>query len=642
MFQYQRLYNLLFYIYNNDHVLPAHLAEHLNVSVRTIRSDVIVANDTLIKNGAEIILKRNHGYYLKINNDEQFQKFLNSSRIQLSRIMDLETTESRINYLTKLLLLNNDYLSFEYLEQELCVTSATLQNYIKTIENHIETYELEIISRSNSGIKILGDEKMKRKFITQNYFNNHNNEYISKFSNQEISFFAEINLDYLKETLFHFFNDENIAISDMNLKNLTIHISLMILRLSSGNYINFFRHIDINPKYEQILYHIIHYLEDTYHIYISENEKQYLYIHIVSNTNINVSEISNKQVYFYVEQLLECIYEDYNFDLRSDTLLVEDLMNHFITILSSKLIYAEKRNPLLNTIKSNFPLPFEIAFTSIKKVFKHTEYDLDENDAGYISLHIGAAIERCFNTRYIAKNVLLVCDGSHAIARVLEARLENYFAKKINILGIISYSEILDLQKKEFENIDFVITTTPLDLKYCPSIIVDFALKNKDIEAISKMLNVINKNKSNEKNHFFNKQLFINDKLYDNKIDLLSDMTDLLLENHIIEENFLDSVLEREKLAKTNINEIFAFPHPLKFYANETKVVVALLKKPLKWNGNETVQIVFLLATKANETKDLNMLYNIIVEIINNAALQKKILKSNNFEDFINLLPNTI
>ena len=483
---------------------------------------------------------------------------------------------------------------------------------------------------------------MKRKYITENYFNDSKNEFISTFSNKEISFFENMKLDDLKNNIFQLFTNDHITISDMNLKSLTIHIALMIIRLSQGNYINFFRHIDINPKYEQILNHILNYLETKYQIYISESEKQYLYLHIVSNTNLTITEISNKQVYSFVEQLLECIYEDYNFDLRNDTLLVEDLMNHLISILSSKLIYTEKRNPLLNTIKSNFPLPFEIAFTSIKKVFAQSEYDLDENDAGYIALHIGAAIERCFTTKYIAKNILLVCDGSHAIARVLEARLENYFAKKINILGILSYSEILELPKEEFTNIDFVITTTPLDLKYCPSIIVDFALKNKDIETISKMLNVINKNKSDEKNHFFSKHLFINDSYYDNKIDLLSDMTDLLLENHIIEENFLDSVLEREKLAKTNINEIFAFPHPLKFYANETKVVVALLNKPLKWNGNETVQIVFLLATKANETKDLNMLYNIIVEIINNPALQKKILKSNNFEDFINLLPDTI
>lgn len=134
MFQYQRLYNLLFYIYDHHHVLPATLAEQLNVSVRTIRSDVSIANDTLTKNGAEIILKRNHGYSLKITDKDRFHNFLNSSRTQLSRILDLETTENRISYLTRLLLTNNDYLSFEYLEQELCVTAPTLQNYIKRLK----------------------------------------------------------------------------------------------------------------------------------------------------------------------------------------------------------------------------------------------------------------------------------------------------------------------------------------------------------------------------------------------------------------------------------------------------------------------------------------------------------------------------
>ncbi|MFQ7174513.1 MAG: PRD domain-containing protein [Thomasclavelia ramosa] len=73
-----------------------------------------------------------------------------------------------------------------------------------------------------------------------------------------------------------------------------------------------------------------------------------------------------------------------------------DLFLHFKSILNTKSFALNKRNPLLNTIKTNFPLAFDITLTCTAKIFNKPPYILTEDEVGYVSLHIGAAIERCF------------------------------------------------------------------------------------------------------------------------------------------------------------------------------------------------------------------------------------------------------
>lgn len=638
MFPYQRLHDLFSYIYSNDVVLPAQAAKYLGVSVRTIRSDIIAINDTITNHGAEIILKRNYGYSIIVTNQELYNSFLKDIKKQLSSSIDLETAESRIRHITNILLLQNDYLSIDTISQIVYVSSTTLQNYLKTISKTIEKYNLEMINRSDFGVKIIGNEKAKRQCMIDSLHNSTNDDFVSVFSNEDYYFFQEYDLDKLKQDISDIFISHHIYITDLNLKNFVTHVALMLLRIKNDHFVNIQHINEINPHYQDLLSNIINYLENKYNVYINEGEKEYLYIHIVTNSNCNILEISDLRIDTFISSLLDCIYQDYSFDLRNDVILKEDLQKHMVSILSTKIINPNKKNPLLNTIKSNFPLPYEITLTSLQKVFKDTEFNLDEDDTGYISLHIGAAIERCFSAKFQAKNVILVCDGSHATARILEARLQNYYTNKINIVAIRSCSQIMALAPEDFNDIDFIIATSTIRISSCPIVIVDFTLKKQDIEAISKMINIIHDKSAKNNLNFFDENLFILNKPYQDKYTLLSDLSDLLYENDVVGKQFLERVIEREDLAKTNINDVFAFPHAMKYSAKKTKVAVALLDRPLKWCEDESVRIVFLLATKIEEQANIETLYNIVVEIVNNPSLQKRILKSNNYQDFINCL----
>ena len=416
----------------------------------------------------------------------------------------------------------------------------------------------------------------------------------------------------------------------------------MISRIQFDCYINTNNSIIIDNNYTDFINDIADEIEHSFNITISEGEKKYLYCHLVANTQLNDLADNDNKIKELVEELLNSIYLDYNFDLRNDEILSHDLFLHFKSILNTKSFALNKRNPLLNTIKTNFPLAFDITLTYTAKIFNKPPYILTEDEIGYVSLHIGAAIERCFSGSLQNKSVILVCGSGQATTRMLEARLNVFFKDKITIVRKASYNEFINYTKRELLNIDFVISTIPLKSDYIPTITVDFALNNQDIEAISKFLTSISLNKMKKSNKFFDKNLFIHLDKIDSKESLLKKMCQLMEEQNIVDSNYFDCVMERENLAKTNMNEVFALPHPMRLCAKDTKVAVAIIDKPLTWYRQDTVQIIFLLAIKQGDQQDIEHLYDIFIEIVNNPKLQQSIIHSHNYDSFINNLLETM
>lgn len=638
VFPYKRLNEIFDYIRQNNIVSAKQLSSLLKITDRTIRSDIQTINGVLEKNGAQIKLKRKAGYYIEINDHKVYQEFLNTLKQTQTNNLELDSSQDRIKYLLNLLLYSDQYITLDDLADDIYVSKNTLQNYIKTLKGIFSKYDLEYISKTNIGVKVIGNEDDKRKCLVENVLSYNFQNYVTGFTKDEYTLFEGIDLDLLKQIISNKLKLAHIKTSDFNFKNLIIHFALMISRIQYDCYINTNNTIKIDENYANFINDISTEIEDNFNITISEGEKKYIYCHLVANTKLNDLTTNDNQIKELVKDLLNNIYLDYNFDLRNDEILLHDLFFHFKSILNTKSFSLNKRNPLLNTIKTNFPLAFDITLTCTSKIFNTPPYILTEDEVGYISLHIGAAIERCFSGSLQNKSVILVCGSGQATTRMLEARLNVFFKDKITIVRKAPYNEFINYTKKELMNIDFVISTIPLKSDYIPTITVDFALNNQDIEAISRFLTSISLDKTKKSSKFFDKNLFLHLNSIESKEELLKQMCHLMEKQHIVDPNYFDCVMERENLAKTNMNDVFALPHPMRLCAKNTKVAVAIIDKPLTWYKQDTVQIVFLLAIKQGDQTDIEHLYDIFIEIVNNTKLQQNIIHCHNYDSFINCI----
>lgn len=628
MFSSSRLEEIFIQISKNEFTTIKELTNSFHVTDRTIRTDIQAINLEIAKYECEILLKRKSGYYLMSYNKDKFKELQNQIEKQ-TNVLTFNSLDDRIKYILQKLLYSQDYVILDDLSNEVFVSRNTLQNYIKPIKETLETYNLIYVSKPNLGVKVFGNEKDKRECLLNEILCKDTPTYIIGFTKEEQMLFRDIDLFEIQTLVNQLLNKHDIHASDYDRKNLIMHCALMISRVKAENYIPFDVQFPIQDDIYELIEQLCIQLENKFDIQITSGEKQYIYLHIASNTHMNIYSVNTVKLQNQITKLLEVIYEEYNFDLRQDAVLKKDLFNHFSSILSSKNIYMNKKNPLLNTIKTNFPLPFEITLTSTAKVFSEA---LTEDEIGYISLHIGAAIERCFTSMYQKKRVVLVCGSGIATTRMLEARLQTFFNSKIVIVNKISYAEFMHY---DFANIDFVISTIPIQSDNIPVEIVDFTLKNTDIEKISKRLSHMDK-KANFVTKFFDKQLFLHKSNAVTKEDVLKELAHLLENQNIVSDTFIHSVLKRESIACTNLNDIFAIPHPMEACSNETKVAVAILDQPVEWNDkHEEVQIIFMISIKQGEQKQFEHLYDLFIEIVGNTKLQQDIVHSNSFEEFL-------
>lgn len=628
MFSSSRLKEIFIQISKNEFTTIKELTNSFHVTDRTIRTDIQAINLEIAKYECEILLKRKSGYYLMSYNKDKFKELQNQIEKQ-TNVLTFNSLDDRIKYILQKLLYSQDYVILDDLANEVFVSRNTLQNYIKPIKETLETYNLIYVSKPNLGVKVFGNEKDKRECLLNEILCKDTPTYIIGFTKEEQMLFRDIDLFEIQTLVNQLLNKHDIHASDYDRKNLIMHCALMISRVKTENYIPFDVQFPIQDDIYELIEQLCIQLENKFDIQITSGEKQYIYLHIASNTHMNIYSVNTVKLQNQITKLLEVIYEEYNFDLRQDAILKKDLFNHFSSILSSKNIYMNKKNPLLNTIKTNFPLPFEITLTSTAKVFSEA---LTEDEIGYISLHIGAAIERCFTSMYQKKRVVLVCGSGIATTRMLEARLQTFFNSKIVIVNKISYAEFMHY---DFANIDFVISTIPIQSDNIPVEIVDFTLKNTDIEKISKRLSHMDK-KANFVTKFFDKQLFLHKSNAVTKEDVLKELAHLLENQNIVSDTFIHSVLKRESIACTNLNDIFAIPHPMEACSNETKVAVAILDQSVEWNDkHEEVQIIFMISIKQGEQKQFEHLYDLFIEIVGNTKLQQDIVHSNSFEEFL-------
>lgn len=638
MFPYKRLNEIFNYISQHQYISPSKLSTIFHITERTIRSDIQSINDILKRNGASILLKRKAGYYLNIENQELYHAFKHHFNQSQKDTLELDSSEDRIKYILNTLLYSHDYILLDDLADSVYISKNTLLNYLKTIKNILPQYQLEYISKTNQGVKIIGNEDNKRKCLIDTVLSHDFQNYITGFTKEEYALFEGINLDYIKNTTIKYLKKYHIKTDDFNLKNLIIHFALMISRIQNDNYITIDNSVTLSSDMYECMNDLCFNFANHFGLTISEGEKKYMYLHLIANTHFHSEDIHDQSIQNMIIRLLEIIYCDYHFDLRKDEILLKDLFNHFQSILTTKAYSMNKRNPLLNTIKTNFPLAYEITYTSTSQIFNQEPYILTEDEIGYVSLHIGAAIERCFSGMIQRKNVILVCGSGQATTRMLEARLNGIFQDKIKIINKISYNDFLSYTSSDLKYIDFVISTIPLKSDIIPTIIVDFSLNNQDIEAITKFISYISSDKMQKANKFFDQDLFLKLDHIENKTLLLYQMCQLLKNKGYVDDNFYEGVMKRESLANTNMNETFAIPHPIENWSSETKVVVAIIDKPLLWNEKDSVQIVFLLAIKQGDQLDIEHLYDIFIEIVNNTKLQQSIIHSLSFDNFIDNL----
>ncbi|HLR68328.1 MAG TPA: BglG family transcription antiterminator [Virgibacillus sp.] len=624
-------------------ITGAYLANLNQVTTRTTREDVKRLDTLLSDNGAYIESVMGKGYKLEIIDDRKLRKFLQTVFREKVANKDVipKSPEERTSYLIRRLLLSEHYLKLDDLSEEIYVSRSTVQNDLKNVKRILNDYGIQLETRPNYGIKLKGSELKVRFCMSEYIFNRNDEEMGDHIAGTELSTLSKKELDSIWKIIMIQLKENRITLSDIAINNLLIHIAIACKRIKSGHHISLFR-ADLQEikkqKEYQVAKNIVMEVEEKLEVDFPQAEIAYITIHLLGTKMLTQTNVGNKVVEQVLDDdinqlvmlALDKIEEEMNLEIRHDQELIIGLGLHLKPAINRYTFGMNFRNPMLADIKKKYPLAFEAGVIAGLAIEAKTGIEINENEIGYLTLHIGAAIERR-KLKSGPKQCLIVCASGLGTAQLLYYRLKSKFPQHLNVIGTTEYYK---LHEYNLHDVDLIVSSIPISEKLpVPVIEVNAILGDKDLSNIEKFI-IDDKERVYT---YFKKDLMFLRKNFTSKEETLKFLSNKVSEKGLVEDSLLDAIYEREEVAPTSFGNLVAVPHPITPKSQETFLAICTLEKPILWK-DKPVQFVCLLCVKKESTEDLQSMYELLGEVINNRSRVQHLIKADTYEDFMNVL----
>ena len=400
---------------------------------------------------------------------------------------------------------------------------------------------------------------------------------------------------------------------------------------------------------------------------------------MIASVSKNENNLFDSKDYFTACSIADTICSNFNKkylkEIKMDEKLYESFVNHLRALILRIKFKMEIKNPLIDSIISNYRQYFEFLRGSCKFIEERYNCTLNDDEIGYITLYICAAIEKHkSNIKNKAKNILIVCSYGFATGRLLESRIKSNF--NVNIYAVTSVHGISKYIKGC--SIDLIVSTVKIEDKFnIPVLVVSSIFGSKDIDVLKEYLQYKTNSLSNDVvkdilnvvsntciiedregliidlNKYFKIQS-IDNRCIEQYLDLSHIQLNLeannweeairisstpLLVHNIIEEQYIIEMIESVKTFGPYmvIDNGIALPHAKsENNVNEFGITINTFKKPISLGEHNNIRIFIVLATK--DKKSNISIITELMKLIEDEKFIDTLLNSNNKNEVFNYI----
>lgn len=484
------------------------LAELLKISTRTVFREIKDVDKDLEDYGVRLVSKAGKGILVEGSREDK-EALLQELQTQEIQYIN---KEERQNLLIFELLRNDEVEKLLHYANLFQVSEATISNDLDTIEPWFEDYQLHIERKPGKGVELQGEEANFRRAMTEilnrtlqkkedygsiNYLDSQtllkeiflsNGSSIMKLLNREIlerildvfhMYQHELNLDRYAQTSYIGLIIHLVIAIDRILKNEELQESPEVIAI-----------VKDDASFAQAK-RMAHYLEIEFDIDIPEVEIAFIALHIkgsktMSAEGIAVEDIDSTPLLELIHEMLSAYDPDIAIYLHLDEQLIHGLLTHLeptITRLTNQLpIY----NPLLTQIKEEYAQLFMQTKEACRQLQKYCSCEVSEDEVGFITMHIGASLERSQQSRKVRRSVRVgvVCASGIGVSALLSARIQKAFPYQ-TYLQVLSMEEVL---RHEVHDCELLISTFAIAFEDLPVLQVTPLLNREDIANIETKL----------------------------------------------------------------------------------------------------------------------------------------------------------
>ena len=153
-----RLDTLLSVLSEETYLDVESIAKKLQISERTVRMQVSQLKELLEQNGAGIERRRNLGLRIQVKERDTYQAFMKGKTSPVYP----QTGRQRVEYIIALFFSSSAYIKAEELCERMCISRKTLSLDLKTVEQYLNRYHLELERKPYYGLRMCGNEFARR------------------------------------------------------------------------------------------------------------------------------------------------------------------------------------------------------------------------------------------------------------------------------------------------------------------------------------------------------------------------------------------------------------------------------------------------------------------------------------------------
>lgn len=619
--QFSRRQNqILNYLMINGKTKCSILSSNSRVSDKTVRNEIKQMNAIMKK---MLIRSDNDGFYLDMD--------------KLTLLSDMENSAEISNIMSSILqhlILENEPSNFDLMADYFHLSSSSLQNKIKTINEYARAFDV-VVTRSHNTLKMNGTDYNKRKLFLSMIYTETDTSFNDILDFQH--FFPEISVDLIRKIVIDAIHEFDCTLPKFYETNLFINICaiLCIPNTDALEYHAAHDFMRIEAKIakrivEQLGLHATDYVQHQITstlIGIIKDEDQ-----LHQNPNALVKDEYRQDI----ESIIMEAFDYYSISVDFSSFLYI-LTNHIFDLIQR---VQSNNNCIINTpisIRETCVFIYEVAVYICKRLNEHYHIDIPDSEISLISIHIGFAIESSLNKN---KKINLAFYAYHyeLIEHYITDKINNDFPERINFVSITDLKDIQYLT-----NLDLFITTKSILLRgnyeYCK--ISPLLTELDKVKIQQSIFNAIDKQKKAEfitlVHRCFDRELFFYDTSFDKRKNVLQFLTLHLQLKGVVDASFLDSVFKREALDATSFMNVYALPHSLEFSALKSKIAVLINPNGISW-GRQKINFVFLIALNKEDKPSFQPLFDGFANILADDKKLSELMKVTTYEDFIDCL----
>ena len=494
-------------IQTENYITASEIAEKLQVSNKTVVRQLGSVEKILVQHNLSLERKTGRGMRV-IGAPEDKERLLSLIAEKVNTRHEYSPAE-RCNIILSQLLKSQEPIKLIALSQLLNVTDATISNDLDKIEPWIRKMNMNLVRKPGLGVYLEGLEKDIRKAIISHIYENIHEQDIlnllyskNKKTNELTSDADKFLLDLVDKNIIQKVEEavkatmqqQKSSLSMNAFSGLVVHLTLAVQRLLKGETIKidaaFLGKIKQKKEFE-LAENIGENIEKVFQVKIPEEETAYITMHLLGARNNYEQDVDIQYSSFHLiriaKDIVKIAQQESGISLLKKSRLLIGLYKHLKPAVMRIKMKMEIRNPLLQEMKEKYPKWMTLAKKAARPLEEELQTPLPEAEIAYLAMHLGAALEEA-NMQEQYFKVLVACPTGIGTSKLLATQLKREFSN-LEIVAIVSAVNV-DYDFYKHENVEFIISTVPIENAKLPVVVVDFMLNENDKTNIIHQMNI--------------------------------------------------------------------------------------------------------------------------------------------------------